>query len=375
MSDTEIKLRDWRTGQVQAERLCAGVLAVEGYSQVSPQAPLGGPDGGRDIIALRGRLRCIAAVYFPTVDKAEDSSEVRAKFESDLGKAVARQAGEFVFMTNQRMSPGLRDELVKNRGIEVAFFERERLRHVLDSPAGLGLRLEYLGLPMTPEEQLTHWREWKDAITSSMDSATATADRLRAGLESYIDDRLGELRSRNLAMARIVVMMANAFQMARRSIGELQRSRPLLAKFAESSAIVFRAIEPEYRAYVAEDARLDQADREQRLRTCDSWRTWVDSACTVFSDGKEDEFDQQIRAAFDKVVNTLDPSCPRSVDEIQKELSGDILLAMAKAGRPAARLQLLHKLFMESDEMIEKLLDQQITQTDASDGSASGGRS
>jgi hypothetical protein len=41
---TESDLRDWRGGQTNAERLCAGILEISGYTDVDPQAPLGGPD-------------------------------------------------------------------------------------------------------------------------------------------------------------------------------------------------------------------------------------------------------------------------------------------------------------------------------------------
>jgi hypothetical protein len=45
---TETFLRDWRMGQVSAERLCAGLLRIGGYSDVDPQAALGGPEGKKE---------------------------------------------------------------------------------------------------------------------------------------------------------------------------------------------------------------------------------------------------------------------------------------------------------------------------------------
>ena len=44
----------WRSGPTQAERLAAALLRLEGYSDVGPQAPLGGPDGRADILCSRG---------------------------------------------------------------------------------------------------------------------------------------------------------------------------------------------------------------------------------------------------------------------------------------------------------------------------------
>lgn len=39
--DTEIRPRDWRLGQIIAERLYAGILTLSGYTDVDPQALIG----------------------------------------------------------------------------------------------------------------------------------------------------------------------------------------------------------------------------------------------------------------------------------------------------------------------------------------------
>ena len=53
---TEQVLHSWRFGQTQAERLCAGLLIVEGFTSVDPQCPLGGPDGLKDLVCQKGAL-------------------------------------------------------------------------------------------------------------------------------------------------------------------------------------------------------------------------------------------------------------------------------------------------------------------------------
>ncbi len=42
---TETRLREWRTGQAGAERLGAAILHLDGFEDIDPHAPLGGPAG------------------------------------------------------------------------------------------------------------------------------------------------------------------------------------------------------------------------------------------------------------------------------------------------------------------------------------------
>ena len=67
---TEDVLTRWRYGSTQAERLCAGLLAIEGYQSIDPQCPLGGPDGLKDVICEKDGWKFVAAVYFPSADIA-----------------------------------------------------------------------------------------------------------------------------------------------------------------------------------------------------------------------------------------------------------------------------------------------------------------
>jgi hypothetical protein len=62
-------LREWRYGSIQAERLAASVLRLEKYQNIEPQAPLGGGDGGTDILCDRGGRLWVAAVYFPPTEQ------------------------------------------------------------------------------------------------------------------------------------------------------------------------------------------------------------------------------------------------------------------------------------------------------------------
>jgi fido (protein-threonine AMPylation protein) len=149
---TETDLRDWRLGQIIAERLCAGIMHASGFVDVDPQATLGGPDGRKDIVAYRDSRKLIAAVYFPPT--VPTFAEIRAKYRHDREGVASNQADGFVFFVNQHLTLGQRQELAGSTGTD-EIFHLERIRSLLDSPRGYGLRLEYLNRPMTPEEQLS----------------------------------------------------------------------------------------------------------------------------------------------------------------------------------------------------------------------------
>jgi hypothetical protein len=97
-ASTELHLSMWRSGSTQAERLAAALLRLEGYADVEPQAPLGGPDGRADILCSRGGYAYVAAVYFPPT--GQTFSDVVEKFEHDLAGATRRSRNAFAFFTN-----------------------------------------------------------------------------------------------------------------------------------------------------------------------------------------------------------------------------------------------------------------------------------
>ena len=164
MPETDISLWDWRYGQTQAERLCADLLQVEGFSEIDPQCPLGGPDDRKDILCVRERSKWVGAVYFPpTRQKFKD---VKDKFNYDFKGVERHKADAFVFLTNQQITPGERAELVQEVApVPCEVYHQERIRSLLDSPKGYGFRLEYLRIPMTLEEQQSLWSTLKDDIT------------------------------------------------------------------------------------------------------------------------------------------------------------------------------------------------------------------
>lgn len=92
---TELALRDWRYGQTQAERLVAALLHLEGYEEVDPQHPLGGPDGLKDVRCRKDGLSWVAAAYFPPTHPT--MGEIKTKFIHDFAGAALNNAEAFAF--------------------------------------------------------------------------------------------------------------------------------------------------------------------------------------------------------------------------------------------------------------------------------------
>jgi fido (protein-threonine AMPylation protein) len=157
-------------------------LAVSGYTDIDPQAPLGGPDDKKDILARRSAQRFVAAVFFPPTHQAFAS--IKRKFVADREGVARHNADGFVFMVNQPLTLGERQELEGLGGPRDEIYHLERLRHVLDSPQGYGLRLEYLRRPMTAEDQIAFFSTLNPDLTQRF----VGRDRLGAALDATSGD-------------------------------------------------------------------------------------------------------------------------------------------------------------------------------------------
>lgn len=139
---TESQLREWRLGQVGAERLATAILHLDGFTDIDPQAPLGGPDDHKDILCIKGSTKYVGAAYFPATEKT--FAEVKNKFEHDLEGAARHNRQGLVFVTNQPISVMGRAKLeaiATASGKVAILYHQERIRALLDSPAGYGVRL------------------------------------------------------------------------------------------------------------------------------------------------------------------------------------------------------------------------------------------
>ena len=80
--ETFYRLLEWDKGQAASERLVAIILSNEGFEGVNPSHPLGGKDGGKDMICFFNRVRWIGAVYFPRGQQSFGS--IKEKFIHDF---------------------------------------------------------------------------------------------------------------------------------------------------------------------------------------------------------------------------------------------------------------------------------------------------
>jgi fido (protein-threonine AMPylation protein) len=185
-TQTDVSLWDWRYGQTQAERLAADILQVEGFVDIDPQCPLGGPDGRKDILCARNERLWLAAVYFPPT--RQPFNDVAEKFLHDFKGVAKNNRQGFAFFTNQRISPNERAQLSGVVGtIPTEIFHQERLRSILDSPKGYGLRLEYLRIPMAEEEQLGLWSLLKDNLTPRLIQQEAVMIALHRKVDQVLE--------------------------------------------------------------------------------------------------------------------------------------------------------------------------------------------
>lgn len=153
--ETWVRLLDWTRGQKASERLAAHILRVEGFSSVDPSHPLGGRDGLKDVICMYGKAKWIGAAYFPRGQQA--FKDIVDKFDHDLAGVEANSVAGLAFVTNQELKLSERTHLEKTaegKEAKAEIFHLERIASILDSPQCYGIRLEFLDIEMTKEEQL-----------------------------------------------------------------------------------------------------------------------------------------------------------------------------------------------------------------------------
>lgn len=201
-ASTELHLSMWRSGPTQAERLAAALLRLEGYADVAPQAPLGGPDGRADILCSRGGYAYVAAVYFPPTEQT--FNDLVVKFDHDRVGATRRGRNAFAFFTNQRLTRGERATLKEralNHNLECEIYDVERIAGALDEAGGYGLRAAYLGLPMTDAEQISYFARREHLVETALDRNTAELRRVAA--------MMARLESQGRAVAETMRTIAN----------------------------------------------------------------------------------------------------------------------------------------------------------------------
>lgn len=115
---------------------------------------------------------------------SSDKKEVSSRLEVSIGGSS--DATCVCFFTNIDMTPGQQDELktvARGKGIEsVDLFWRERIRLLLDSPEGYGIRLTYLDIPLSDAEQKVFFSKFGQdlhkLITGRLDSVEERMEEL-----------------------------------------------------------------------------------------------------------------------------------------------------------------------------------------------------
>lgn len=151
-NETWKALREWIKGSAAAERLAGLILLNDGFLSVDPSHPLGGPDGIKDIVCIKDGKRWVAGAYFPRSQKS--LSDIKKKFLTDSRGKEGNQVDAFAFVTNQELKLSEREELQSELGFAVEIYHLERISLLLNSTPLYGVRLEFLDIKMTREEQL-----------------------------------------------------------------------------------------------------------------------------------------------------------------------------------------------------------------------------
>lgn len=146
IDETQKRLLEWGYGQPPSERLAAQVLDAEGYEDVDPSHPLGGPDDGRDGHCTRDGVDGVWAVYFPRGQQT--FKDVADKLKDDIAAARKHNPNFLVFVTNQELRLSERTKLRALGGdIDIEVFHNERVAAVLDRPRMAQVRQQFLSIP------------------------------------------------------------------------------------------------------------------------------------------------------------------------------------------------------------------------------------
>lgn len=150
-------LLNWTEAQKATERLASAILGLSGFTDINPSHPIGGRDGGKDLTCRKDQLEYIVAVSFN--NGAQKFNLIKNKFQSDLKKMLSHNPDGVIFMTNQRLTLSERDilNLLVSENKKCEIFDLERIAAILSAPSGYGVRLEYLSIEMSKDEQLSYF--------------------------------------------------------------------------------------------------------------------------------------------------------------------------------------------------------------------------
>ena len=178
--ETYNRLLNWDRGQAPSERLAAIILSKEGFRGIDPSHPLGGKDGLKDMVVSFGGERWIGAVYFPRGQQT--FPEIKDKFIHDLSGVNANNAKGIAFVTNQEIRLSERKVLSEiDPKIDVQIFHLERIASLLNTPSYYGVRMEFLDIEMSKEEQLSFFADNEQRLAR----IETTLDQVAISLTGY----------------------------------------------------------------------------------------------------------------------------------------------------------------------------------------------
>lgn len=178
--ETFNRLLNWDRGQAPSERLAAIILSKEGFKGVDPSHPLGGKDGLKDMALSFNGKRWIGAVYFPRGQQS--FSDIKSKFTHDLSGIDANNANGLVFVTNQEIRLSERKILTEIAPkIDVQIYHLERIASLLNTPSCYGIRMEFLDIEMSKEEQLSFFADNEQRLSR----IESTLDQVAISLAGY----------------------------------------------------------------------------------------------------------------------------------------------------------------------------------------------
>ncbi|SDE79329.1 hypothetical protein SAMN04487777_12726 [Priestia aryabhattai B8W22] len=155
--ETWYRLQEWTKGQAAAERLSNHIIDSDGYDSIDPSHPLGGRDGIKDMVCIKSNIEWVAGCYFPRGQKSFKT--IKEKFLNDLKGVEVNNVDGLVFITNQELTLSERKELKDLTEHCIDIFHLERIVGILNSPVNYGVRLEFLDIEITIEEQLAFFAE------------------------------------------------------------------------------------------------------------------------------------------------------------------------------------------------------------------------
>ena len=178
--ETFNRLLNWDRGQAPSERLAAIILSKEGFKGVDPSHPLGGKDGLKDMVLSFNGKRWIGAVYFPRGQQS--FSDIKSKFTHDLSGIDANNANGLAFVTNQEIRLSERKILTEIAPkIDVQIYHLERIASLLNTPSCYGIRMEFLDIEMSKEEQLSFFADNEQRLSRIEN----TLDQVAISLAGY----------------------------------------------------------------------------------------------------------------------------------------------------------------------------------------------